>query len=221
MSAIFIAVLITMFMPIFNGENAFRAADKLFNTISKGSTYYIPMLKEGAAPYSDEKLDGTIKVQKGVSADDIAKVLRGAGADVEQAGDGLKVSARLGELFDAALKDSDDMFHNRGDVVEGRYGIPPKRALFAWWSGLVAITKLLESEKRFKEAAYIGELQARGVEVGYNYFKIEPEKASDRWLILTGSLIFYIIYTLWWGFAIYFLFEGIGLQLTAGKKKEL
>ena len=81
--------------------------------------------------------------------------------------------------------------------------------------------KLLESDERFKEAAYLGELLNRGIAVGYNYYTVEPEKAADRWAILTGSLIFYVVYTLWWGFAIFFLFEGLGLQLTAGKKKEV
>jgi hypothetical protein len=30
-----------------------------------------------------------------------------------------------------------------------------------------------------------------------------------------------VIYTLWWGVAILYLFEGIGLQMKAGKKKEV
>jgi hypothetical protein len=30
-----------------------------------------------------------------------------------------------------------------------------------------------------------------------------------------------VVYTLWWGFAVFYLFEGVGLQLTAGKKKEV
>ena len=90
----------------------------------------------------------------------------------------------------------------------------------AWWNGLKALSKALDNQKRFAESAYVGELISRGIEVGYNYYKVKPEKAADKWLILTSALIFYVIYTLWWGFAIYFLFEGVGLQLTAGHKKE-
>jgi hypothetical protein len=30
-----------------------------------------------------------------------------------------------------------------------------------------------------------------------------------------------VVYTMWWGFAIFFLFEGFGLEMKAGKKKEM
>ena len=65
------------------------------------------------------------------------------------------------------------------------------------------------------------EVVKKGVEVAYNFAKIEPESASSRMGILTFSLIFYVIYTLWWGLAVMFIFEGIGLQMTAGTKKEV
>jgi hypothetical protein len=38
--------------------------------------------------------------------------------------------------------------------------------------------------------------------------------------ILSFSLIFYVIYTLWWGIAVLFMFEGIGLEMKKGHKKE-
>ena len=37
MMVAFIAILITLFMPIFNGQNALNYLDALFNSISKGS----------------------------------------------------------------------------------------------------------------------------------------------------------------------------------------
>ncbi len=220
MALVFVGILCVMFMPIFKGGNAFRATDKLFNTISKGSTYYIPLLRENAKPHAKAELEGTLTLEKEI-LDDARKVLVAAGADVTPSGDdALKVEVAMGTLYDAVLRDSDDMFENRGKAVSDRYGIPEKRVLLAWWKTFKAIAKEMDSKKRFPESSYIGELISRGIEVGYNYYTITPEKASDRWLILTGALIFYVIYTLWWGFAVYFLFEGVGLQLTAGHKKE-
>ena len=220
MTVVFVAVLVTMFMPIFEGENAFRAADKLFNTISKGSTYYVPLLEEMVAPHDDGAVDGPIKLQEGARAD-VETVFAKIGANVSDRPDGLNVDIGFEALFDAVLGDVDDMFHNRGEKVSARYGIPEKRVLYAWWNGLRGVEKALSAEKRFTEAKVMSEVLDRGVAVGYNYYKVEPQKAADRWSILTFALVFYVAYTLWWGFAVYFLFEGVGLQLTAGKKKEV
>jgi hypothetical protein len=220
MSAIFVGVLVAMFMPIFEGENAFRAADKLFNTISKGSTYYIPMLQELVAPLNDKQVDGVVKI-KASDREAVKTLFSKMGAAVSETQDGLRVSVDLKTLLDTALKDADDMFHNRGEVVENRYGFDEKAVLFAWWNGLKGVEKALSAEKRFAEAKVVGEVLDRGISVGYNYYTVAPEKAADRWGVLTFALVFYVIYTLWWGFAVYLLFEGIGLQLTAGKKKEM
>ena len=79
----------------------------------------------------------------------------------------------------------------------------------------------MKKQKKFKAAAFLGEAVARGVEVGYNFYGIEPEKASKEAGILSFSLFFYIFYTMWWGYAIYFLFEGMGLEMKSGAKKEV
>ena len=44
MAIVFIVILAVMFIPIFGGKNAFEAADNFFNSIAKGSTYFIPGL---------------------------------------------------------------------------------------------------------------------------------------------------------------------------------
>jgi hypothetical protein len=51
------------------------------------------------------------------------------------------------------------------------------------------------------------------VEPAYNYYGIEGQKISDRFGVVIFSLIFYVIYTLWYGFGIMYLFEGVGLKL--------
>ena len=53
----------------------------------------------------------------------------------------------------------------------------------------------------------------KAVESSYNYYKIEPEKIGDRLGIVVLSLVFYVIYTLLYGFAILFMFEGWGLKI--------
>jgi hypothetical protein len=37
---------------------------------------------------------------------------------------------------------------------------------------------------------------------------------------MTFLLVFYIAYTMWWGFSIFFFFEGIGLSMKKAKVKK-
>ena len=60
MAIIFFVVLAYMFSPSFDGGNAFNASDRLFNSIAKGSTYYIPRIREEAEPFKDFAFTATI-----------------------------------------------------------------------------------------------------------------------------------------------------------------
>jgi hypothetical protein len=217
----FLVVLILMFSPIFRGENALQASDRLFNSIAKGSTYYIPDVMQRMEIFKETKFEATIKLPDADFAAKAKKLLTEAGTEYTGEGLELKVSGALGSLFQAALKDSDAMFQNRGDEISGKYGFPEKEALFVWWRTFGLLERNLKRQGHFKEAAAISQVMQRGLEVAYNFYKIEPESASSRWAILTFSLVFYVAYTLWWGMAIYFLFEGLGLKMTAGAKKEM
>ncbi|MCP4604181.1 MAG: hypothetical protein GY847_27280 [Proteobacteria bacterium] len=220
MALIFLAILAYMFSPSFEGENAFRASDKLFNSIAKGSTNYFPKLKEQAIPHKDQSIDVLLKISDKKIAVDALKILKTTGADANMGEGGITVKGTLGQIVDASLKDAETMFYNRGEEISKKYEIEEKQALFAWWNALKEMGKALNGQERFKEAAFIEELINRGVEVGYNFYKIEPQDAVSKAFILCFLLVFYVLYTLWWGFAIFFLAEGIGLQLTAGAKKE-
>ena len=51
LGVVFWVVLGVMFMPLFGGKNAFDASDDLFNSISKGSTHFIPKLEKRVEEY--------------------------------------------------------------------------------------------------------------------------------------------------------------------------
>jgi hypothetical protein len=53
----------------------------------------------------------------------------------------------------------------------------------------------------------------KAVEPSYNYYRIEPQNIGDRWVVVIFSLIFYVVYTLWYGFSIMYIFEGWGMKL--------
>ncbi|MGC8908100.1 MAG: hypothetical protein ACP5M0_11750 [Desulfomonilaceae bacterium] len=217
----FLIVLGIMFSPFFGGENALKASDKLFNSIAKGSTYYIPDLLKKAQAMGDARFEVAIKLKSDELAQKAQKILTTAGNQVSAAGSQMNVKGNLGDALTAALKDSDSMFHNRDSEVAQKYGFSGKEALFVWWNVLKEVEKDLTRQAKFRQAAFVSTVIKKGVEVGYNFFGIAPESALSKAGILTFALVFYVVYTLWWGIAILFLFEGLGLEMKAGAKKEV
>jgi hypothetical protein len=220
----FLVVLVIMFMPLFEGHNTFVAADKLFNSIAKDSTYYIGgLIKKGAA-FNGQTLDFTVKLKNQEMADKAKKVFTTAGCEVSGDAGQLKIKGDLGKTIGAALKDSDEMFYDRDAGLKARYGMEGKEALYVWWSCFKAMELPLKKSgkpENFKQAAFLSTVVKKAIEVGYNFFQIAPQSARSKAGILTFSLVFYVIYTLWWGIAILFIFEGIGLEMKAGAKKEM
>jgi len=217
----FFAVLFVMFTPLFGGRNAFEAADELFNSISKGSSYFVDKMRAENRAYEGKAFEVRIAVKDPWGEKALA-LLTAAGAAVQaEEGGNLKVSGDLGRLLAMALDDSESLFHNRGEEVANKYGFPEKEALFLWWSAFKEMTKSFKEQEKFEEAAFIEQVMKKAVEVGYNYYGIEPKKASAHAGILSFALVFYVAYTLWWGYAILFLFDGLGLEMKAGAKKEV
>jgi hypothetical protein len=221
MAVAFWIVLILMFSPIFGGQNALVAADKLFNSIAKGSTNYFPGLVKKSAVYANKNFDVNLKLKDQDMARKAAKIVTAAGAKSTGETAEIKVNGDLGSVVSAALKDSEAMFNNRETELSGKYGMPGQEALYVWWNVFKEIDKDLTRQKQFKEASFVADVVKKGIEVAYNFANIVPESAGSRMGILSFSLIFYVIYTLWWGLAVMYLFEGIGLQMTAGTKKEV
>ncbi|MEJ2070137.1 MAG: hypothetical protein P8X58_06970, partial [Syntrophobacterales bacterium] len=53
----------------------------------------------------------------------------------------------------------------------------------------------------------------RAIEPEYNLYGITATSVSDRAVLLTFMLVFYVIYTLWFGYGIFEMFEGFGLGM--------
>ncbi len=207
-------VLVAMFLPIFEGRNALDYMDALFNSVSKGSAYYVADLRAEAEGRRGNAVAVSLEAAGESQARQVAELLRAGGATV-QAGEGeLRVSGDLGAILDRALRDSDEMFANAGDGVRDRYGYEEKRVLFNWWTVLKAMEENLKRQSRFAEAAFVAKVREKAVECAYNYYGIEPWKVSDRIGLVLFALVFYVVYTVWYGYAIIFLLEGLGFTLS-------
>ncbi len=223
MAAGFAAVLVTMFLPILSGRTPLEAADEFFNSVSKDSSYYIPSLREHAETYRSAAIDMRLTLPDADAAKKVATVLGASGAEASAVGSVATVRGQLGQLLGAALDDSEMMFHNQGDALAQRRGLPGKEAMLAWWQGLKQMNKQLRASGKpaeIEEASAIEEVVTKGVEVSYNYYGIAPSPVSKNAGTLSFSLVFYLIYTMWWGYAIMYLCDGIGLQMKAHGKRE-
>jgi len=221
MAVTFFIVLFLMFLPLFRGINAFEASDRLFNSIAKGSSNYLADLREKTDGYRGSAFTVNVELKTEDMVLMAVSMLSKAGTESDRSGARLTATGDLSRLAGAILEDSEAMFRNQGKEISLKYGYPEKEVLFVWWSILKEMRKAMESKRNFKTAAFLDDVMRRGVEVAYNFYGIEPKKASANVGVLTGALLFYILYTLWWGYAILHLFNGFGLSMKAGAKKEV
>ena len=213
MMAAFMVELIIMFTPVFKGLNGLQYLDNLYNTISKGSAYYIPKVQKESDNFIGHTIRVTLKMADETQAKQTALLLSYGGASVDTSGMELQVTGDLGKILANCLADAEDMYRNNGQAVSNKYGYDERHVLYNWWTACKAIDKELTKQESFKEAKMVATVGKKAVETSYNYYRVEPQKISARMGLVVFSLAFYVIYTMWYGFSILFMFEGWGLKL--------
>jgi hypothetical protein len=213
MMVTFIVVLIIFFSPVFNGKNGLEYLDDLYNSISKGSAYYIPKLREDVQPFAGSTVEMTLTLKSADQARQTSLLFEKAGALINVSDNNLKISGDLGAILQSCLEDSDSMYLNDGRKVSTRYGYDERQVMYNWWTASKEMDNDLKKQKKFKAADMVATVEKKAVETVYNYYRIEPQRISERYGIVVLSLVFYVIYTVWYGFAFMFLFEGWGLKL--------
>lgn len=214
----FFVVLALIFSPIFGeGKNGLVFSDDMFNKLSKGSSYFIPKVMESNRKFVGTNISTTVKLEKAEDVEKAVKVLTVAGAQVEEAGPEIKIMADIGGLMGTALNDSDAMYKNDGKSVSDRYGFDEKEVMVTWWNIMKPLDKQLKKEGKIEEAKIVSDVMKKAVETAHNFYGIEAQKVTDKAGMMIALLVFYVIYTMWWGFAIYYMFEGIGLSMSKAK----
>jgi hypothetical protein len=210
---LFVVVLIIVFSPIYGGKNGLDYLDNLYNSISKGSAYYIQKARDESDEFNGTSVSVIITMETRRQAEQTAQLFLAGGSRVIVTDAQLKVKGDLGQILDNCLDDADAMYKNDGEKVSRKYGYDERRALFNWWKAFKEMEKDLKEQTKFNEAKIVALVVKKAVESCYNYYKIEPQKIGDRLGIVIFSLVFYVIYTLWYGFAIMFMFEGWGMKI--------
>ncbi len=216
----FLAVLFMIFSPLFNGKNGLEFADDSFNKLAKGSSYFIPKVAKAAKDYVGKPLTANIKLDTNEDAANISKLFTVAGAKADVLGAELKIEGDLGSVLRNILDDADSMYKNDGKTVSERYGYDEKKVLKNWWQALAKIEKGLKKERRVEEAKMVSDVAKKAVEPAYNFYKVDAQKVVDHAGMMSSLLIFYVAYTMWWGYSIFYLFDGVGLSMKKSKIKK-
>ena len=236
----FIVVLVLIFSPIFpktaEGEpqNGLQWADEMFNSLAKGSSYFIPKVAKSNEEFMGKMFAVSIKLGKPEDkpgdgekrAERASKLFTvNEGAKVEVNGAELKIEGDLGKVLAAALRDSETMYRNEGEKIKALYGTvmktdDEKQMFRQWWNVLDKINKQFMIEKKAAEAKIVSNVMKKAVEAAYNFYKVDAVKVKEKAGLMIFLLVFYVVYTMWWGFAIFFTFEGIGLSMTKAKVKK-
>jgi hypothetical protein len=218
----FLGILVLIFSPVWGqGRNGLKFSDRLFNSLAKGSAYFIPEVTGNVNKLDKQQLVVSVTMKDAGEAAAAWKVLSKAAPNTTLQGVVLKVETPLAALLGAALRDADAMYYDRGGEISQRYGMDEKKAMESWYGALKGASKTLQSgaSKNIEQSNIIEEVMTKAIEPAYNFYKIPAESVGKKPFLLAGLLAFYLVYTLWWGFAIYFLFEGFGLSMTKAKAK--
>ncbi len=210
----FLAGLVLVFRPTFEGgRNLLDYLDGVFNSTSKASAYYIPGAQEKARKLGVAPVAVSIAAKGSGQALQLEKLLSAAGGTVARDGTRLSVSGDLGAMLAEALADADAMFKNEGARVSAKYGLEERRVLYAWHVALGEALRDLNRQGKFREAAAVRDAMTKALEPAYNYYGVTAVSMKDLIWIALAALVGYVVYTVWYGYAILYLFEGWGLKL--------
>jgi hypothetical protein len=220
--AVFAIILVLIFMPIFgDGQNGLAFSDKFFNSLAKGSSNHIADMRKLAQTMVGTPFVAEIKMTDPAQAKETETLYSLAGAQSEVEGPNLKISGDLGQVLLKAVDDADGLFNEQGGKLEAQYHYDPKKVLKNWWYSFNKLAAAMTKQNKFDLAKAIAQVQTRALEPGYNFAGIAPYKVSDKAFLLGIMLVFYVFYTLFYGFGIYELFAGLGLRMEKSTKEEV
>lgn len=236
----FLAVFAFIMSPMFkdqNGQpqNGLQFSDDFFNKLAKNSSDYFDTVKAtvakqlgkqiavtATAPLPDPKDEpdrtaAQAKANKNAQA--MAKALQAAGAQVEVKDNVLSVKADLGAMGEFAYGKAMAVF-NVAPMDADKPENQADRALCKdLWKGFGVMMKPLQKAGKVPEAKMLDTVMRKALEPAYNFYGLPGEPVSKNVVLLIGLLTFYVVYTMWYGYGIFFMFEGVGMSMKKSKKK--
>ncbi len=230
----FACVFFVFFMPIFpthegGTSNGLVFADNLFNTLSKGSANFFAAdgtntdtVERRIEPIKGNQIEITIPFKDAEKQALALTLAQTAGMQVESTDDKLSLKGDLHTMLTAMIADAHAMYHNDLETISKRHnGADGRLVMRTWWQLGSNMVRPLQAKLLVPEARAVSAVVSRAIEPAYNFFGIQSLRVSDNIPLVAGFLIFYVIYTMWYGFAIFDLFEGIGLTMKKAAKQEV
>ena len=218
----FFVVLALFCAPVFDGSNGLEQSDRLFNRLAKGSSYFIPELSSSVRTFEKQDVAVNIRMESTAQASQAMTILSKAAPGTTVQGTMLNVNGTLAQMLGAALNDCRAMYLNHADDLKANYGMDGKQAMVVWSTVLNAIANKLQQgdASDIAQSKLILTVVIKGIEPAYNFYGIQPDTVSHRAGVTAFLLVFYLIYTVWWGFAVFFLSEGFGLAMKKARVKQ-
>ncbi|OQB12613.1 MAG: Sulfite exporter TauE/SafE [Firmicutes bacterium ADurb.Bin193] len=215
---VFFAVLFAGFTPMHTGKSAVMWADEKFNSLTKGSVgVKLERVAEEIKAVAGIGIDAQATVKAG-SPDALVYILDKNGINAKTTGDKVNFNGDYQKLATYATQDAKLCFDNRGEDLAAKYNMEPEQVIYMWNAAFTGINKTYLATDG-KIANFALEINENAIEPAYNFSGISPSNASSVWFLLSGLLLFYVIYTLWYGFAIMYIFEGFGINEEKVKKE--
>ncbi|MBW2604643.1 MAG: hypothetical protein JRE28_10070 [Deltaproteobacteria bacterium] len=197
------------------GKSLVNYTDEMFVSVSKGSVYFIPDLVKIGDKYVGKRLD--VKIN---GSEKSAMIFEKTTAKIELKNGELKIKGDLGEILKNVLKDADAVFKGEDKRLYDRYGYAGREVIHQWWLSLREIEGVYKKAKKFDEIKSLKTVRIKALEPAFNFCGVEAASASQYAWGISAVIVFYVIYTVWWGYAIYFLSEGVGLMMKKSKEKK-
>lgn len=213
----FIIMAWIMLLPIFPGASgqkltSLQFADEVFNSLSKGSSNFFPEVRESIKSVHGKEVSLAVDLDGRDLASIILQELMKAGVTDAVETDGvITFKGNLERILAAATQDSADLFANDGNAISSRYnGASPLQISRGWWHLLQPCVKLLQMQGAVADAKVVDTVVKKAIEPANNFYGISDANAAENILLILGMLTFYVLYAIWYGFAIYNLFDGLG-----------
>uniref|UniRef100_A0A7C3WFH7 Uncharacterized protein n=1 Tax=Fundidesulfovibrio putealis TaxID=270496 RepID=A0A7C3WFH7_9BACT len=232
----FLAVFVAILSPLFPGKmTGLDYADDFFNKLSKNSSDYFEQVKATVAKQKGVQLDVTATIAKpdpavqpdpakaqeaaNKDAQAAAKALQAAGATVAIKDNVITVKGDLNAILDFATTKGRAAFDTTSADQEKPEKVADRKLVKDLWKALGALVKPLQKAGKIADAKAIDQVMKKALEPGYNFYGVDGEPVSKNIFMLLFLLSFYVVYTLWYGYSIFFMFEGIGMSMKKSKKK--
>lgn len=214
----FFAVCIYLLFPMLhdnygNRLTGLQFADSVFNSLAKGSSYFLPEVRREIETVNGTIVEVSVPLEHKYNYGAI-RIMETVGAEASYDEQGrLHVRGDLGAILSAAADVGETLYYNEHKPIEEKYRMPALQVAKCWWASLHPAIQDLQKQGKIAAARVVDVTLKKALEPGNNFYMIEITKVKEHIPLVVGMLVFYILYTLWYGFGIFQLFEGIGLSM--------